>query len=285
MQQRFVTILFFVFILVTVNAQNLNGIWRGKLTQDPGGCYPVYYLELQISALDHNNINGNSYDFYDKARYVRLDFNGRYNAQTNRLVIIESKVLTFQIPRDCVPCIKTYELAYTKNGADEFLTGEWKGFEMERRAVCPPGKITLQRVMQPEFPVQVRQNDTLARIQQSLKLKDRQKEVMQTYQLDTTDVKIDLYDNAEIDDDTVTVFLNNTLLLYRKRLTDKALTLQFHAYPGTEYELMMYADNLGRIPPNTALMVITAGKKRYELRVISSEQKSAVVKFVYQPSQ
>jgi hypothetical protein len=193
--------------------------------------------------------------------------------------------LTFQIPRDCVPCIKTYELAYTKNGADEFLTGEWKGFEMERRAVCPPGKITLQRVMQPEFPVQVRQNDTLARIQQSLKLKDRQKEVMQTYQLDTTDVKIDLYDNAEIDDDTVTVFLNNTLLLYRKRLTDKALTLQFHAYPGTEYELMMYADNLGRIPPNTALMVITAGKKRYELRVISSEQKSAVVKFVYQPSQ
>jgi type IV secretory pathway VirB9-like protein len=48
---------------------------------------------------------------------------------------------------------------------------------------------------------------------------------------------------------------------------------------------MMYADNLGRIPPNTALMVVTAGKNRYELRVISSEQKSAVVKFVYQPSQ
>jgi len=285
MQQRFVCFIFFFLAVTSVDAQNLNGIWRGKLTQDPGGCYPVYYLELQISALDQNNINGNSYDSYDKARYVRLDFNGRYNAQTNRLVIIESKVLTFQIPRDCVPCIKTYELAYTKNGSDEFLTGEWKGFEMERRAVCPPGKITLQRVMQPEFPVQVRQNDTLARIQQTLKLQDRQKEIVKAYQLDTSEVKIDLYDNAEIDDDTVTVFLNNTLLLYRKRLTDKALTLRFHAYPGTEYELMMYADNLGRIPPNTALMVVTAGKNRYELRVISSEQKSAVVKFVYQPSQ
>jgi hypothetical protein len=71
--------------------QNLNGIWRGKLTQDPGGCYPAYFLELQISAFDHNNISGNSYDFYDKARYVRLDFNGRYNATTKRLVIIESK--------------------------------------------------------------------------------------------------------------------------------------------------------------------------------------------------
>jgi len=139
--------------------------------------------------------------------------------------------------------------------------------------------------MQSEFPVQVRQNDTLARIQQSLKLQPREKDVLQTYQLDTSDIKIDIYDNAEIDDDTVSVFLNNTLLLYKKRLTDKALTLKLQAFPGTEYELMMYADNLGKIPPNTALMIITAGQKRYELRVVSSEQKSAVVRFVYQPKQ
>jgi type IV secretory pathway VirB9-like protein len=47
----------------------------------------------------------------------------------------------------------------------------------------------------------------------------------------------------------------------------------------------MYADNLGRIPPNTALMVITAGKKKYEIRLASTEQKTAAVKFIYQPSQ
>jgi hypothetical protein len=285
MQKRFIFICISLLFLFSAFGQNLNGIWRGKLTQDPGGCYPVYYLELQISALDHNNINGNSYDFYDKSRYVRLDFNGRFNAQTKRLVIIESKVLNYQIPRDCIPCIKTYDLSYTKNGTEEFLTGDWKGFEMERRAVCPPGKITLQKVMQAEFPTEIRQNDTLAKIQQSLKLKPREKDLIQTYKLDTSTVRIDLYDNAEIDDDTISLFLNNTLLLYKKRLTDRALTLMVQAFPGTEYELMMYADNLGRIPPNTALMVITAGTKRYELRVASSEQKSAVVKFVYLPSQ
>jgi len=285
MLKRFISFCFLFTVLFSAHAQNLNGIWRGKLTQDPGGCYPVYYLELQISVIDHNNISGNSYDFYDKARYVRLDFSGRFNAQTKRLVIIESKVLNFQIPRDCVPCIKTYDLTYTRNGNDEFLTGDWKGFEMERRAVCPPGKITLQRMLQSEFPTEIRQNDTLARIQKSLKLQQREKDVVQTYKLDTSAIKIDLYDNAEIDDDTISLFLNNTLLLYKKRLTDKALTLSVQAFPGTEYELMMYADNLGRIPPNTALMVITAGTKRYELRVASSEQKSAVVKFVYLPSQ
>ena len=30
-------------------AEDLNGIWKGTLTQGPGGCYPSYFLELQIS--------------------------------------------------------------------------------------------------------------------------------------------------------------------------------------------------------------------------------------------
>jgi hypothetical protein len=109
--------------------------------------------------------------------------------------------------------------------------------------------------------------------------------VVKVYEIDSSNLKIDIYDNAEIDDDTVSVFMNNTLLLYKKRLTDRALTLNVQAFPGQEYELMMYAENLGRIPPNTALMVITSGTKRYELRVVSSDVKSAVIKFIYNPPQ
>jgi hypothetical protein len=48
------------------------------------------------------------------------------------------------------------------------------------------------------------------------------------------------------------------------------------------HELVMVADNLGRIPPNTSLMIVDAGDKRYEVRITSTEQKNAVVRFVYQ---
>jgi hypothetical protein len=281
---RLILALFLCLMTSVLGAQDLNGIWRGTLTPQAGGCFPVYYLELQISTMN-NTISGNAYDYFDKARYVRLDFNGRFNANTKRLVLIEEKLLNVQIPRECFACIKTYDLTYSQNGKNEFLTGDFKGFAADRTTPCPPGRITLQRMLTPEFPVQVRQNDTLAKIQQSLQLKPREKEVVKVYQLDTSHVKIEIYDNAEIDNDTVSVFLNNTLLLYKKRLTDKALLLTLSAFPGTEYELMMYADNLGSIPPNTALMVITSGKHKYELRVSSSEQKSAVVKFIYNPTQ
>lgn len=279
---RCIIAIFCLLASSVLSAQDLNGIWRGTLTPENGGCFPVYNLELQIS-FANNLISGNAYDYYDKSRFVRLDFNGRFNATTKRLVLIEEKILNAQIPRECFACIKTYDLVYSQSGTSEFLTGDFKGHGADKRMLCPPGRIRLQRMLTPEFPVEVKQNDTLAKIQQSLQLKPREKEIVKTYQIDTSHLKIEIYDNAEIDNDTVSVFLNNTLLLYKKRLTDRALPLVINAFPGTEYELMMYAENLGTIPPNTALMVITSGKQRYELRVSSSEQKSAVVKFVYAP--
>jgi hypothetical protein len=44
----------------------------------------------------------------------------------------------------------------------------------------------------------------------------------------------------------------------------------------------MVAENLGSIPPNTALLIITAGEKRYRLFLSSTEVKSAKVRFVYE---
>jgi hypothetical protein len=50
----------------------------------------------------------------------------------------------------------------------------------------------------------------------------------------------------------------------------------------TFQEVEMIAENLGTIPPNTALLIITAGKKRYELFLSSSAQKSSKVRFLYE---
>ena len=59
------------------------------------------------------------------------------------------------------------------------------------------------------------------------------------------------------------------------------------------HEIIVVAENLGEIPPNTALMVITAGgksiidggKKRIEVFLDSNEQRNAKVVFEYKPRQ
>jgi hypothetical protein len=272
-----------ILLITPAAAQSLTGIWRGMRTQNPGGCFPEYIQELHITYMNarDNSFMGNAYSG-DKERFTKVNFTGRFNPLTRRMVIIESAVLQFNVPDNCIPCIKTYDLTWSQAGSAENLLGEWKGHEMGNANLCQPGRITLQRSQTSTFPVDVFQNDTLSRLQKNLRLESREKEVVQSIAVDTNKIKIELYDNAEIDDDTVSIFLNNTLLVYKKRLTDRPLVLDVDVFPNTNYELMMYADNLGRIPPNTSLMIITAGKKRYEMRISSSEQKSAVVQFKYQ---
>jgi hypothetical protein len=265
-----------------LHAEDLNGIWKGTLTQGPGGCYPSYFLEIQINSTQ-DLITGRAYDYYDKNHFVKMSFTGRYNAQTHRLVLIENRILQALIPEDCLPCIKTYDLNYSKSGNAEELTGDWKGLYSEKRLTCPPGKIRLIRATVSDFPTDIDQNDTLAGLQATLHLQPREKEVVKTVTVNTPQLKIDFYDNAEIDHDTITVLINGKLLLYRQMLTDRPLTIHFNALPGTEYELVMYADNLGDIPPNTALMMVTAGSQKFEVFLSSSEEKSAAVRFVYKP--
>jgi len=270
------------FLPRLLSAEDLNGIWKGTLTQGPGGCYSQYFIELQIN-FSSNNIIGKAYDYYDTSKYVKMSFTGRYNPQTHRMVLIENKVLQYSIPHDCAPCMKTYDLIYSVNGKEETLSGEWKGHLMDRQNACPPGKISLIKSEHSDFPVDIEQTDTLITLQQSLHLQPRKEDLQKTVVVDSPRIKIELYDNAEIDNDTITVLINNKLLLYRQMLTDKPLTLYFNAFPGVEYELVMYADNLGTIPPNTALMVVTAGRQKFEVFLSSSEEKRAAVRFVYKP--
>jgi hypothetical protein len=112
-------------------------------------------------------------------------------------------------------------------------------------------------------------------------LKTRENKLAETLIVTDPNVKVKLYDNGEIDDDTISVFLNKRLVLSSKRLTTNPLVLNFTMEDDEDQELTMVAENLGRIPPNTSLMIVEAGDQRFEVRITSTEQKNAVVRFKY----
>ncbi len=115
-------------------------------------------------------------------------------------------------------------------------------------------------------------------------IRKRNNELVKIIYTSAKEIKIDLYDNGEIDGDTISVYHNNKLIISKKGLTDKPLSFTIKADENVAvHEFVMVAENLGSIPPNTALMIITAGGKRYELFVTSTEQKNAVVVVEYKP--
>ena len=114
-------------------------------------------------------------------------------------------------------------------------------------------------------------------------LASRENELVRTITTSATEIEINIYDNGTVDNDTISVFVDKKLVLSKKRLTEKALTLKVNLDENANYhELVMVAENLGEIPPNTSLMVVKAGKQQYEVRITSTEQKNAVVVFKYE---
>ncbi len=110
----------------------------------------------------------------------------------------------------------------------------------------------------------------------------RNSELIKTIEIDYANFTVDLYDNGEIDGDSISLFFNGKLLLSHKRLSDKALTLKLQVDETKAVnELIMYAENLGAIPPNTALMLVKDGDNRYEVRISSDLKKSGVIRFIH----
>jgi hypothetical protein len=92
------------------------------------------------------------------------------------------------------------------------------------------------------------------------------------------ELKIELYDNGDIDGDTVSIYHNNILVVNKAALSAKAVTYIIKVdKQNPHHELIMVANNLGSIPPNTSVMIVTTKKKRYEVFISASEQKNAKV--------
>jgi hypothetical protein len=111
----------------------------------------------------------------------------------------------------------------------------------------------------------------------------RRKDIIKTIEIEQPTFHLDFYDNGEIDGDSITVFYNGKIVLSHQRLSDKPISLTLTLDKNAPENIVtMYADNLGTIPPNTALMVVTDGSKRYEVRIESDTVKSGSV--VFEPS-
>lgn len=216
-------------------------------------------MELQIS-IAGDSASGATYHYSDITNYVKKKYQGTYNKSLQKLSLREGPVQTFKIPADCIPCIKNYELWYTRNGNKEMLSGEWNGKVMNAGSDCQPGQLVLTRVRESAF-------------------KD-----IPEIEVDSGMIRLDFYDNAEIDGDSITLLVNNKVLLANQLLSLKPITSQIKIDPEHSFqEIEMRAENLGRIPPNTALLIVTAGKNKYRLYLTSTATKSAKVRFIYEP--
>lgn len=113
------------------------------------------------------------------------------------------------------------------------------------------------------------------------KFSSRKKVLQTVIPITAKTIELNFYDNAEIDGDSIALFLNGHQLFEHIRLTDQPYKVVLQASDlGDDNELVMVAENLGSIPPNTSFMSAKVGDKSYEARLYANENSSALIRIV-----
>ena len=107
----------------------------------------------------------------------------------------------------------------------------------------------------------------------------RTKKVFTTIPVTGDSISVSFYDNAIVDGDSISLFLDGRMIFTHIKLAAAPYTIKLAVYNlKDESELVMVAENLGEIPPNTAYMVAMIGGKRYAANLASTEESSAVIR-------
>lgn len=98
-------------------------------------------------------------------------------------------------------------------------------------------------------------------------------------------IKLNIYDNGTIDGDTISIYYNGRAILKNKGLTANPLVVEVALDENiTMHSIVLFAENLGSIAPNTALVIFTTlDGKRYELYSSATLQQNASIVFEYKP--
>jgi hypothetical protein len=286
-------------------SQSLTGSWYGKANAAIEGSHNNYLTELIIKQ-KVDEIEG-ILGYYFKSIYIR----GRYDKKNNRVTINKIPLTYFRAASiDGVDCLMNFSANVISSRVQITMNGLFMT-DPKYSYTCPEFAVnyTLDKdehnqdsiirntvaykLWQPQpDDVVVNNNpaDTVAKVDSAKRVPADMEKLIASFEkratvlskeveVESDSVRVSFYDNGDIDGDTISIFLNKVPVLTKQGLAAQALNVYFKLDPSKEVnEISMFAENLGKFPPNTALMVVSDGEHRYEVYLSSSLTQNASVR-------
>lgn len=302
--------IFFIYATITVSAQ-FNGRWYGKtiITETDGGIHVSvanhgYILDIHTN--EDNTIKGYACYFYyfdQKPYYIIHTINGKIEPSSNTITIKEDTVVKNQLFFAHYDCPEEHSLKYSNTNNRPSLKGKWKTASLkdchsgitELSKQKPTAQkqfiIFLNKILddynlknnntQNNITINKTQSDTSKKIEPVLPptITKRKSNIIKEINVINPQIKIELYDNGIIDHDTISLYFNKDCIAQKIEVSHQPILLNITAQENKENELIMYAENLGDIPPNTALMIIYVDNRKYEINISSDEKNNGIIHF------
>lgn len=296
-------LLVILFISLQAASQTVFGYWYGVGNVNVPTKVSNYLVELVLQP-EKGKVKG-VLNYYFKNMYRSLPVKGTYSAGTRELKLYNIPIIYFGSPANMeVDCIMNFYAKLRVSSAGSVLTGMFTGMP-DNRYTCRDINFILDlnadasktdsvlksirefkeayQVWQPSVAdtftaVNIIQRKVINYVVEN-QFKEREDIVSDEITVESDSLKVDFYDNGEIDGDSISVFFNRELLAFSQKLTTRSVhfDLVLDSLKETN-ELSMFANNLGAISPNTALMIISDGKNTFNIRLSSNFEKNATVR-------
>ena len=245
------------------------GKWTGTLSQSDREY--GFYFEIDLGSEG----KGSSYIVSEgNGGSARMGLQYTYDAVRNALSFQEQAVIKKEDP--AWPwCIKSGDLAYRREGSRLVLEGRWKGYiegyDMES-GPCASGALYLEKPILTREVIQTRQT-----IAEPYQLENqRQIKVQRVLEVSSPNIRIKIWDNGTVDGDVATLFLNGERILNQHRVSKRRIGIPV-TLSQTDNFLVLHADDLGDIRPNTVAVSVDDGVREQVIIVSSNLEESGAV--------
>ncbi len=288
---------------VYAHSQTVFGYWYGSANVKTAHAASNYLVELILQP-EKGYVKG-VMNYYFKNTFRSLEVKGNYDAATRQVNLYNIPLTYFGSVQNMeVDCMMNMQAVLKVSRTGSSLSGSLVAlpdyryvcadvaFNLNFNADISKKDSVLQAIREYKENYQVWQpsaEDTMPSVnivQRKVinyvierQFSERENVVTDEIEVNSDSLQVDFYDNGEVDGDSISVFFNQQLMAFNQKLGTRAIHFDIRLDSARAInELTMFADNLGSIPPNTALMIISDGKKQYQVRLSSNLQKNATVR-------
>jgi hypothetical protein len=261
-------------------AQDFDGSWVGNYEKSFFMTNPKK-LVVEFFIFNDSMITGLSHLYYSGNKYEHYKINGKINKADSTVYFSEDSTIAVKLGFLSSNCLGNYKMKLRLTDSLMILEGKWKDNSKRGIFGCPSVKVWLHKKIKNESsPNKPIVDSFVTKADTSLNRLSDVQSLIEISKLEKDSIKLEVYDNGEIDDDSISLYIDDSVLSHKQRIS--TIPLKFFITLSKESpirKLRLVAESLGSIPPCTALLIITTAKTRHEVRLSSNFSKNAMVEF------
>lgn len=256
-------------------AQPIDGKWVGNYN---GNFFSASTDKLVVELFLHDDslVSGASHLYYGKQGYEHYRVTGVYHKADSIIYFKEDSTISVKLSMFASNVLGSYTMKLKVNDTVMRLEGKWK--ENSTSFFAMSSKVWLEK------PLKKTRTDSSSKAP-IVKVKDKNlqrppnvQSLIEIKPAESDSIKIEVNDNAQIDGDVVSVYMDDNLIISKQKIVKEPIVFYVSVRKDNPIcRLTIAAESEGTTPPCTAHMVVTTKQKRYELDLSSDTRKSGTL--------